>query len=157
MIKSIKDKNKLDMEEFRIELLDRLQKYVQEADAIFEGRTPDFKTDYEKLCAIKNIEGRFLGACDVLGNVLGLEFRLDDGMLFTQKLFNRFFYMVQHFEIEIKKEAGDPLNHEIRQACENLGLKGYKGYEPFAFRRVRVFVNDKLVGIYDLDKHTFVD
>ncbi|MEA4831603.1 hypothetical protein SDC9_136874 [bioreactor metagenome] len=157
MIKTIIDKNKLTMEEFRTELFDRLQKYIIEADQIFKGNNPSFQSDYEKLQAIKGITDRFCGASDILNSVLGLEVRMDDGMLYTQKLYNQLFYMNQYFEIEIRKEVGDPLNHEIRQACENLGLKGYKGYELFTFRRVRVFVNDKLVGIYDLDKHTFVD
>jgi len=157
MIKSIKDKNKYTMEEFRVELLDRLQKYVVEADQIYKNQNPNVKTPYEKLDAIRRLCNKFFGASDVLDNVLGVEVRLDNGMLFTQYLFNQFFYMEQTLETEIKKQIGDPLHKEISHACENLGLTGYKGYEPFAFRRVRVFVNDKEVGIYDLDKHTFVD
>lgn len=156
-IKTIKDRHKLNMEEFRTELFDRLQKYIVEADQIFQGNNAAFQSDYEKLQAIQRITSQFCGASDVLNNVLGLDVRMDDGVLYTQKLFNQLFYMNQHLEIEIKKEVGDPLHHEIRTACENLGLKGYKEYEPFAFRRVRVFVSDKVVGIYDIERHTFVD
>lgn len=63
---------------------------------------------------------------------------------------------MNHLKNDLHNEVSDTY-HEIKQACENLGLTGFIRYEPFAFRRVRVFVNDKVVGIYDMDKHTFVD
>ena len=105
MVKSIKDKNNYTMEEFRVELLDRLQKYVVEATQIYNGENPNFKTPYKKLDAIRRLCNRFCGASDVLNNVLGVEVRLDDGMLFTQYLFNQFFYMKQTLEIEIEKQT----------------------------------------------------
>lgn len=48
--------------------------------------------------------------------------------------------------------------NEIRNAVRNLGYKkGTIHTEVVSYCRIRIFINCKRIGIYDLNKHTFVD
>ena len=52
----------------------------------------------------------------------------------------------------------DKVKQEIQKAVEALGYKNFKlEVAPVSYHRLVVFVNDIRIGIYDLDKHTFVD
>lgn len=47
---------------------------------------------------------------------------------------------------------------EVKQALEALGYKDFRfEIATAAFHRLIVWVNGVRVGIYDMDKHTFVD
>ena len=52
------------------------------------------------------------------------------------------------------------IKEEITQAVKNLGysLDRYKvEIEPLSYHRLITKLNGKRLGIYDIDKHTFVD
>ena len=50
------------------------------------------------------------------------------------------------------------VKQEIQKAVEALGYKNFKlEIATISYHRLVVFVNDIRIGIYDLDKHTFVD
>lgn len=51
----------------------------------------------------------------------------------------------------------DKVKQEIQRAVEALGYKGKVKIATVSYHRLVVFVNDVRLGIYDLDKHTFVD
>lgn len=52
----------------------------------------------------------------------------------------------------------DKIKQEIQKAVEALGYKNFKlEIATLSYHRLVVFVNDVRIGIYDMDKHTFVD
>lgn len=52
----------------------------------------------------------------------------------------------------------DAVKQEIQKAVEALGYKNFKlEIATSSYHRLVVFVNDVRIGIYDMDKHTFVD
>jgi hypothetical protein len=52
----------------------------------------------------------------------------------------------------------DKVKQEIQKAVEALGYKNFKlEIATASYHRLIVWVDDVRVGIYDLDKHTFVD
>lgn len=52
----------------------------------------------------------------------------------------------------------DAVKQEIKKALEALGFDAFTfEIATVSFHRVVVFVKDVRIGIYDLDRHTFVD
>jgi len=51
----------------------------------------------------------------------------------------------------------DTVKQEIQKAVEALGYKGKVEIATLSYHRLIVFVDDVRLGIYDMDKHTFVD
>jgi hypothetical protein len=52
----------------------------------------------------------------------------------------------------------DEVKQEIKKALEALGYKDFQfEIATASFHRLIVWVNDVRIGIYDLDRHTFVD
>lgn len=52
----------------------------------------------------------------------------------------------------------DAVKKEIKQALESLGYDtSHFEIATASYHRLIVFVNDVRIGIYDMDKHTFVD
>ncbi|HHZ05793.1 MAG TPA: hypothetical protein GX401_03225 [Clostridiales bacterium] len=49
------------------------------------------------------------------------------------------------------------IKDEVIQAVRSLGYKGKVEIATASYHRLIVWVDDVRVGIYDLDKHTFVD
>lgn len=50
------------------------------------------------------------------------------------------------------------IKNEIQKAVEALGYKNFKlEIATASYHRLIVWVDDVRIGIYDLDKHTFVD
>ena len=99
---SVSDKGLQDTkQEIVEELIDRMQKSVADGKKLFEDQT---KTREERLSGIEYYCGRFCGLAEFLNITMGVEARCDDGMLYTQVLFNRFFFWKQNLEIEIKRE-----------------------------------------------------
>lgn len=49
------------------------------------------------------------------------------------------------------------IKDEIIHAVRKLGYKGKVQFYETTFNRFVVFIKDVRLGIYDLDKHTFVD
>ena len=70
----------------------------------FRQRVTGHETREERLSGIEYYCGRFCGLAEFLNITMGVEARCDDGMLYTQVLFNRFFFWKQNLEIEIKRE-----------------------------------------------------
>lgn len=98
----MKDKELQDSkEEIVIELLDRMEKYVIEGRKIYENAR---LTTEEKLKIIKRICNYFCGLSNFLDITMGIEVRRDDGILYTQEMFNRFFYWQKMLEIELQRE-----------------------------------------------------
>lgn len=89
-------------EEIVVELIDRMQKYVAEAKAAYENGG---YTDKEKLAAVEYYCGRFCGLSDFLQQTMGIDARRGDGMLYTQEMYNWFFYWEQTLNIAIAKNC----------------------------------------------------
>ena len=86
------------------ELIDRMQKYVASGKALYDNRE---KTKEERLQGIEYYCGRFCGLSEFLTATMGVEVRREDGFMYTQEMFNHFFYWKQTLEIEIRKERGE--------------------------------------------------
>lgn len=99
---SVKDKELQDSkEEIVIELLNRMEKYVNEGRETYENAG---LTTKEKLKNIKRICNYFCGLSNFLNITMEVEVRCDDGFLYTQEMFNRFFYWQKTLEIELQRE-----------------------------------------------------
>ena len=46
---------------------------------------------------------------------------------------------------------------KIKAALQHLGFKGMAEVKKAGFMRYQVFINSKYIGIFDLEKNTFVD
>jgi hypothetical protein len=52
----------------------------------------------------------------------------------------------------------DALRTELHKAVKALGYKNYAlEIATASYHRVIVFVNNERIGVYDMDRHTFVD
>ena len=89
-------------EEIVIELIDRMQKYVAEGKAAYEDQS---LTTEQKLEQIKRICNYFCGLDEFLQITMDIEVRRADGFLYTQEMFNKFFYWRQALEIELARES----------------------------------------------------
>ena len=89
-------------EEIVIELIDRMQKYVVEGTAAYEDQS---LTTEEKLEQIGRICNYFCGLCNFLQITMGIDVRRTDGLLYTQELFNRFFYWQKTLEVALARES----------------------------------------------------
>lgn len=99
---TVKDKSLQDTkEEIVIELINRMQKYVAEGKAAYEDRS---LTTEQKLEQIKRICNYFCGLDEFLQITMGVEVRRDDGFLYTQEMFNKFFFWEQTLRIDLIKE-----------------------------------------------------
>ncbi len=88
-------------EEIVIELINRMQKYVVEGKAVYEDQS---LTTEQKLEQIKRICNYFCGLVEFLQITMGIEVRRSDGFMYTQEMFNRFFYWRQVLEIGLARE-----------------------------------------------------
>lgn len=86
-------------EEIIVELIDRLQKYAAQADAVAHDTT---LTPEERCRAVKTISESFCGLSEFLNLTMGIDVRGEDGLLYTQSLFNRMHYHVLTLNIETK-------------------------------------------------------
>lgn len=91
-------------EEIVIELIDRMQKYVVDGEAAYHNES---WTREQKLRQIEYLCGRFCGLSEFLQVTMGIDVREENGMLYTQTLFNRFHYWKMMLRIEIEKEQED--------------------------------------------------
>ena len=89
-------------EEIVIELIDRMQKYVAEGKAAYENQS---LTTKQKLEQIKRICNYFCGLEEFLQITMHIEVRRADGFLYTQEMYNMFFYWQQVLEIELARES----------------------------------------------------
>lgn len=100
---SVSDKELQDTkQEIIIELIDQIQKYVAKGKEIYGSQK---FTDEEKLENIKWLCGRLCGLSDFLTITMGVEVRNKNGQLFTQEMYNYFFYWKQMLNIRISKET----------------------------------------------------
>lgn len=77
------DKGLLDTkDEIVVEMIDRMQKYVAEGQAVLED--PESPKE-QKLIQIESLSGRFCGLSEFLQLTMGIEIRLEDEVLYTQK------------------------------------------------------------------------
>ena len=83
------------------ELIDRMQKYVADGKKLFEDHS---KTKEERLSGIEYYCGRFCGLAEFLVITMGVEARCADGMLYTQVMYNKFFFWKQNLELDIRRE-----------------------------------------------------
>ncbi|GEM_PF-887559 len=86
-------------EEIIVELIDRLQKYAAQAAAVAHDTT---LTPEERCRAVKTISERFCGLSEFLNLTMGIDVRGEDGLLYTQSLFNRMHYHELMLNIETK-------------------------------------------------------
>lgn len=97
------DKGLLDTkDEIVVEMIDRMQKYVAEGQAVFED--PESPKE-QKLIQIESLSGRFCGLSEFLQLTMGIEIRLEDEVLYTQKMFNNFFAWESQLKLQLKDEA----------------------------------------------------
>lgn len=89
-------------EEIVIELIDRMQKYVAEGDAAYKSQS---WTTEQKLKQIERICNYFCGLVEFLQITMGIDVRRADGFLYTQEMFNSFYFWEQTLKIELRREA----------------------------------------------------
>ena len=89
-------------EEIIIEILDRLQKYVAEADEVVKKPTLTLEERYN---GVRHIGSAYSGLANFLIGVLKVEIREPEGMLVTQTLFNRIYYHETMLRVEMKREG----------------------------------------------------
>lgn len=87
--------------EIVIELIDRMQKYVVDGEAAYQDES---LTREQRLQCLEDLCGRFCGLSEFLQVTMGIDVREENGMLYTQTLFNRFHYWKMNLRIEIEKE-----------------------------------------------------
>ena len=98
-------------EEIVIELIDRMQKYVVDGEAAYRNES---RTKEQRLRQVEHLSGRFCGLVEFLQVTMGIDVREENGMLYTQTLYNRFHYwkMMLRIEIEQEKEEHHGNDHD---------------------------------------------
>lgn len=99
---TVKDKQLQDnREELIIQFIDRMQKFTAEAERVARDASRPLEERYE---GVKFKTTQLAALADFLQNDMGVEIRESDGMLVTQKLFNRAYYFETSLRVEIARK-----------------------------------------------------
>ena len=99
----VTDSKQMERDEIIIEMIDRMQKYVVEAERGANNRLLSLEERYE---CVKHTCSCFCGLSNFLNETLGIDLRNPaSGTLYTQDMFNRIYYHETMLKVEIAKKT----------------------------------------------------